>query len=114
MGRTTRRALVVVMTDFVDTITAELMIENLAWMARRHLILFVALQDPLPAQVANRRPRRLLDLHRAVVAHGLQHDRELVIRRLQRLGILCLDTRPEDLSASLVERYLEAKRREWF
>lgn len=112
--RQLRRALVVVMTDFVDTITAELMIENMGRLARKHLVLFVALQDPLLAAEAGRRPRGQLDLHRSVVAHGLLHDRDLVLERLRRMGILCVDARPGGVSARLIDRYLAVKRREAF
>jgi uncharacterized protein (DUF58 family) len=112
--RQTRRALVVVLTDFVDTVTAELMVENVTRLSRRHVVVFVALQDPLLQAVADRRPDDVGDLHRAVVAHSLLRDRELVLRRLARLGILCVDAPPRLVSAQLIDRYLYAKRKELF
>ncbi len=112
--RHVRRALVVVMTDFVDTIAAELMVENLGRLARQHLVLFVALQDPLLAAEATRAPDSALDLHRAVVAHGLLSDRDLVVGRLRRMGILCVDAKPRQLSGRMIDRYLSVKRREAF
>lgn len=112
--RQTRRALVVVMTDFVDTVTAELMVENVTRLSRRHVVLFVALQDPLLLTVADRRPDDIGDLQRAVVAHSLLRDRELVLRRLARLGILCVDAPPGRVSGQLIDRYLYAKRKELF
>ena len=45
-ARLSRRSLVVLFTDFVDTVTAELMVENVARLASRHLVLFVTLRDP--------------------------------------------------------------------
>jgi uncharacterized protein (DUF58 family) len=112
--RQVRRSLVVVLTDFVDTITAELMVENLARLSRKHLVVFVALQDAQLGREAQRRPERLLDLHRAVVAHRLLRERKMVIRELQRMGIVCIDSPPSDVSARLVARYLEIKKREAF
>ena len=112
--RQVRRALVVVMTDFVDTIAAELMVENLARLSRQHLVIFVALQDPLLASEAGRRPASALDLHRAVVAHGLLHDRDVVIGRLRRMGILCVDAPPGRITTRLIDRYLDVKRKEAF
>jgi uncharacterized protein (DUF58 family) len=109
-----RRSLVVVLTDFVDTITAELMVENLARLAKNHLVVFVALQDAQLGREAQRRPDRLLDLHRAVVAHRLLREREMVIRKLQRMGIICIDSPPSEISTRLVSRYLEIKQREAF
>jgi uncharacterized protein (DUF58 family) len=112
--RQVRRALVVVMTDFTDTITAELMVENLIRMARRHLVLFVALQDPMLHEVSRQVPRNRLDLNRSMVAHHLLRDREVVIRRLRRKGIHCIDALPDQVSPRLIDQYLEFKRKEFF
>lgn len=107
-----RRSLVVVLTDFVDSIAAELMLENLGRLARRHVVLFVALRDPALAATAGAPPSTLLDLNRAVVAGGLVREREIVLRRLRRQGILPLDAAPGEVSPRLVNAYLDIKRRE--
>jgi uncharacterized protein (DUF58 family) len=110
--RLSRRSLVVVLTDFVDTVTAELMVENLDRLARRHVVVFVALQDPELAAAAAGAPDALLDLNRAVVAAGLLRDREVVLRRLRRLGIHPIDAAPSEVSPRLINAYLDVKRRE--
>ncbi len=112
MSRLTRRSLVIVLTDFVDTVTAELMVDNVTRLARRHLVVFVALRDPLFAELAAAPPREMLDVHRAVVADALLFDREVVLKRLARRGVLCVDAPPERVGPDLVNRYLEIKRRE--
>ncbi|HET8538601.1 MAG TPA: DUF58 domain-containing protein [Anaeromyxobacter sp.] len=110
--RLRRRSLVVVFTEFVDTVTAELMIENLGRLARRQLVLFVALRDPALDAAARARPRRLGDVYRSVVASDFVRERERVLARLRRLGVLCVDATPGELSARLLNRYLDVKRRE--
>ncbi len=110
--RLSRRSLIVVLTDFVDTITAELMVENLDRLSRRHLVIFVALQDPGLAAAAAAAPASLLDLNRAVVAGGLLRDREVVLRRLRRLGIYPIDAAPAQVTPRLINTYLDIKRRE--
>ena len=110
--RLRRRSLVVVFTEFVDTVTAELMIENLSRLARRQLVLFVALRDPALDGAALARPRRLGDVYRSVVASDFVRERERVIARLRRFGVQCVDAAPAQVSARLVNRYLDIKRRE--
>ena len=44
-GMLSRRSLIVVISDFVDSVTAELLVENMALMTRKHLVLYVALKD---------------------------------------------------------------------
>ncbi|MEZ4467901.1 MAG: DUF58 domain-containing protein [bacterium] len=111
-SRLRRRSLVVVLTDFVDTVTAELMLENLGRLARRHVVIFVSLRDPEMQQIIGTEPRGLLDVHRAVVAWDLVRERETVVRRLQRKGVFCVDAAPERVGVGLLNRYLDIKRRE--
>jgi uncharacterized protein (DUF58 family) len=110
--RLRRRSLVVVLTDFVDAVTAELMVANLARLRRRHVVVFVALRDPGLEEEAFREPKSTLDLHRSVVANDLLRDREAVIRRLQRQAIPTVDARPADVASGILARYLEIRRRE--
>ncbi|MCA9548292.1 MAG: hypothetical protein KC613_28005, partial [Myxococcales bacterium] len=110
--RLRRRALVVVLTDVVDAITAELMVEHLDRLARRHVVLFVSLRDPALDAVIQAEPRDALDVHRAVVAADLVRERDAVLHRLRRRGVTCLDAAPEQVSVGLINRYLEIKRRE--
>jgi uncharacterized protein (DUF58 family) len=110
--RLSRRSLVVVLTDFVDTVTTELMVENLDRLARRHAIVFVALRDPGLAAIAAAEPADPFALQRAVVAGDLLRDRELVIQRLRRRGIHPIDAEPADVSTRLLNAYLDIKRRE--
>ena len=110
--RLSRRSLIVVLTDFVDTIAAELMVENLGRLSRRHVLIFVALQDPDLAVAAAQSPRHVVALNRAVVAGGLLRDREVVLRRLRRLGIYPIDAAPAQVTTRLINTYLDIKRRE--
>ncbi|MEM7166576.1 MAG: DUF58 domain-containing protein [Planctomycetota bacterium] len=111
-ARLRRRSLVILMTDFVDTITAELMLDNLRRLASRHLILFVSLRDPLLEEVAARKPADQTDLNLSVLAGDQIRDRERVLQRLKRLGIQCADTTPEQVSTELLNRYLQIRQRE--
>lgn len=112
--RLKRRSLVVLFTDFLDTVTAELMIDNVTRLARRHLVLFVAVRDPSLETRALAHPRSLGALHEAVVAGDFVRERSIVLERLKRAGAHCIDTTPDQFSMALVNRYLDIKRRELF
>ena len=112
--RLRRRSLVVLFTDFLDTVTAELMIDNVTRLARRHLVLFVAVRDPSLETRALARPRSLLLVHQAVVAGDFMRERHVVLERLKRAGAHCIDVAPARFSMALVNRYLDLKRRELF
>lgn len=112
LGRLNRRNLVIVMTEFVDSVTADLMVQNLQRLAARHLVVFVTLQNPVLQRLVHSYPATLDDLSRAVIAEGFLRDRQVVFERLRRLGILCLDAPRERIGIDLVNRYLAIKREE--
>ena len=112
LGRLRRRSLVVVFTDFVDTVTADLMLDNVQRLARRHLVVFVSFRDLALDALVDADPRRLQDLSAAVVAADLRREREVVYRRLSRMGVHQVEAPTPSVPAQLINRYLEIKRRE--
>jgi uncharacterized protein (DUF58 family) len=109
--RLKRRALVVLFTEFIDTTTAELLLESVHRMANRHAVIFVTLRDPLLPNIIDAKPDRFQDIAEAVVAHDLLRDRAVVLERLTRMGVHCLEVPPRGLAVSLVNRYLTIKER---
>jgi uncharacterized protein (DUF58 family) len=110
-GRLDRRSLLVVFTDFADPTSAELMIENVGRLMRKHLVLFVVFRDEELEAMAGAEPVEPDDVSRAVIAERLLRQREIVIGRLQRMGAQLVEARADDLGLSLLNAYLDVKRR---
>jgi uncharacterized protein (DUF58 family) len=111
-SRLSRRSLIILMTEFIDTVTAELMLDNVARLANRHLVLFVSLQDPDLAATIDASPRSFAGVARSVVADELRRDRLIVFERLRRLGVQCLEAAHQNIGVDLINRYLAIKQRE--
>ncbi len=112
LSRLNRRSLIIVMTDFVDTVTADLMIDNMKRLSRRHLVVFVALKDRDVYDYAHKKVEHLDDLTATVVAQDFIQERNIVLERLRRLGIQYIDTTVENLKAELLNKYIHIKLRE--
>ena len=110
-ARLKRRALVILFTDFVDTITAELLIESMQRVANRHLVIFVTQRGSLLQRAVDTAPARFADVAQAVIAHDFLRERSIVFERLERLGIHCLDVPSQGLPVALINRYLLIKQR---
>jgi uncharacterized protein (DUF58 family) len=110
-ARLQRRALVILFTDFVDTVTAELMIEATQRIARRHVVVFVTLRDAILHGLADAPPAAFDDVARSVIAHDFLRERLTVFERLQRIGVHCLDVPSRTLPIGLINRYLLIKQR---
>jgi len=107
-----RRSLVVLFTEFADTVSAELMLENVGRLVRRHVLLFVSIRDPRLDALLRQPPDSLETLSAVAVTQRLLRDRERVHRDLGRLGVHVLDARPEQLTPGLIREYLDIRRRE--
>ena len=111
-GKLKRRSLIILFTDFVDTISSELMLETLARLTKRHLVLFATFKDSGLENMLDAPPDTAEDISRAVVADTLLDERKLVFRRLQRLGVHIIETTPDTFGSKLVSQYLEIKGRD--
>jgi uncharacterized protein (DUF58 family) len=109
--RLKRRALVILFTDFVDTVTAELMIESMQRVANRHVVVFVTQRGSVLQRAVDAAPARFEDVAQAVIAHDFLRERSIVFERLERLGVHCLDVPSRGLSVALINRYLLIKQR---
>lgn len=107
-----RRSLVVIMSDFADPTSAELMIESVERLVRRHLVLFVTMEDAELSGLAGAEPDTLRDVASAVAADALARQRALVLQRLRHLGVAVLEAPWHALTYRLIDRYLETKRAE--
>jgi len=110
-SRLRRRTLVVLFTDFIDTITAELLVENIRGLSSRHLLVFVTLRDHLLPEIFEAYPDSSTQVARAVLASDFLREREIVLEKLERLGIHCIDVPASELSTALLNRYLLIKQR---
>lgn len=107
-----RRSLVIVFTDFVDTTNAELMIENISRLIKSHIVLFVTFKDLEVETLIRNTPRTPQDVTKAVIAANFSKEREIVLARLERMGVQIVRTDVENMSTEVLNRFLELKRKE--
>ena len=110
-GELNRRSLIVVFTEFADTISAELMLNAVGTLLKRHLVLFVVLRDEELEAFVAAEPTAPEDVSRAVTAAALLRERRLVLTRLRHLGVHVIEAVAAEAGPALVNAYLDFKRR---
>ncbi len=110
-SRHRKRSLIVVFTDFTDEVSAEEMIQSLASLTRRHVLIFVGVGDPHIDEIYRHSGGDLRSLFQKAVAGGLLQERRRSMRRIERLGIFTVDAEPKRLSGPLLRRFLEVRLR---
>src|SRR5690606_31153510 len=98
-----RRSLIILFTEFTDATSADLMIRAAGRLMKTHRLLCVVMRDEELESEERRRPECAADVTRANVAAALLLDRQLVIARLQRLGVDVIEVPADAMGASVVE-----------
>lgn len=106
-----RRALVVWLTEIAETAGIPDVIEQATAMASRHVVLFAVMRQPELHALASAAPASVTDMYRVVAAQEALERREALLHGLRQRGALVLEASPEELSAGVVDRYLESKER---
>jgi uncharacterized protein (DUF58 family) len=107
----TRRSLIIIFTDFADTVSAELMLNAVGTLLGRHLVLFVLFRDEELESFTGEEPREPQDVVKAATAAALLRQRKLVVTRLRRLGIHIVEAGRDEVGPALVNAYVGLKRR---
>ena len=110
-ARLQRRALIILFTEFIDTISAELLLESLQLLVRRHVVVFVTMRDPFLARLQTAAPDSFFNAAEAVLAGDFLRERSIVLERVARLGVHCLDVPAKEVSSAVLNRYLLIKQR---
>lgn len=106
-----RRSLIILFSEFTDTVSAELMLGAIGPLLRKHLLLFVVLRDAELEAFTAAEPASPADVNRAVTAAGLLRERRLVLTRLRHLGVEVVEAPAAGAGPALVNAYLDLKRR---
>jgi uncharacterized protein (DUF58 family) len=109
MHRQSRRSLILWMTDFAETAMQPEVLDAAAQLVRRHLLLFIAISQLDVQRKANATPETVEAMFETAAAQELLDRRERLLRRLQERGAMTLETQPESLAGSVLNRYLEVK-----
>ena len=109
--RCRKRSLVVLMTNLFDDVNAQLVADHLGNVVGRHLPLGVFLRDRGLFDLADNAPDHGPGLYRAAAAADLLTWREKALAGLRLRGVLTLDIFPDELTAPLINQYLQIKAR---
>ena len=62
-------------------------------------------------QLADTRPETADQMYRRAAAQDLLHRRETLLARLRERGAMTIETDPQEMTAAVLNRYLEVKER---
>lgn len=109
--RCRKRSLVVLLTNLFDDVNAQIVADHLGNVVGRHLPLGVFLRDRAIFALADEAPAQGPGLYQGAAAAALLTWRERALGSIRRRGVLTLDVFPDELTAPLINQYLQIKAR---
>jgi uncharacterized protein (DUF58 family) len=106
-----RRSLIVVFSDFTDPTSAEMMVDSIGRLVKRHRVLFVTMADEELETMA-RAARHDAGRRRGGGRGQLLRQRALVTGRLRQLGVDVVEARHDRLGLALIDTYLTIRQGE--
>lgn len=107
----THRSLLILFTNFESMVSLTTQLPNLKRLARNHLLLVVIFENTEITEFRKKEVHTLQDIYTQTIADKFIHDKVLMIKELNNHGIHSVLVKPQDLSAKLVNKYLELKAR---
>lgn len=107
-----RRSLIVLFSDFTDPTAAELMVESMGRLVKKHLLLFVTIADVELETFIETSPSDVATLARGVTADTLIQQRRVVLQRLRQMGVDVIEAPYDQIGYDLIDRYYAIKNSE--
>ncbi len=104
-----RRALLFLFSDIHDAMSSRRVIESVGRLAKRHLVVFVALNDYELNELLDSRPEQVDDCYQHAAALTSIGWRTEALRRMEAMGVIVIDATPADLAAKTLSRYVSLK-----
>lgn len=110
-NRVTNRSLLVLFTNFESLESLQRELPALKKMARYHLLLLILFENTELRSLLEKKAQTLEDIYIKTIAEKFLFEKKLMVKELQKHGILSILTAPQHLTVNTVNKYLELKTR---
>lgn len=109
-----KRAFVLILTDFMDARSAEPLVRALRTIVRKHRVVVAGIIDPDVAKIVDSQPTTRQDQLVGIGAQQMSHDTNDAIESIKNAGADVVYAQHGNLVLECVQRYLGAKQRGTF
>lgn len=107
-----QRSLLVLYTNFESVSGLKRQVNYLRSIARHHLLMVIFFENTELNKLAYADALSLEDVYIKTVAEKFMFEKKLVVKELQKYGILAVLTTPQNLTINSINKYLELKARQ--
>ncbi len=105
------RSLLLLFTNFMSLNSLQRALPELKRISRDHLLVVIFFENTELKEFKNKDVTQLFDIASQTMAQRLSEELDQVMYELKKVGIQTIKTKPEDLTANTINKYLELKSR---
>lgn len=107
-----QRSLLILFTNFESVSGLNRQINYLRSIAKHHLLLVVFFENTELNTLSRKTAINLDEVYSCTIAEKFVFEKRMVVKELQKYGILSILTAPENLTVNIINKYLEIKARQ--
>jgi uncharacterized protein (DUF58 family) len=110
-NRITQRSLLVLFTNFESLESLDRELPSLKRLAHYHLLMVVLFENTELKQLTETPAKTTEDIYIRTIAEKYRHEKYLIVKELQKHGIVAVLSTPQRLTVNALNKYLELKNR---
>ena len=111
-NRITQRSLLVLFTNFESFDSLERVLPSLKRLAHYHLLMVVFFDNTELKTLIESKASRIEDIYIKTIGEKYRYEKQLIVKELQKNGIVAVLSTPENLTINALNKYLELKTRQ--
>ncbi len=110
-SRITQRSLMVLFTNFESVTGLKRQIKYLRKLAQQHLLMVVFFENTELFSMISKSSEDIEEIYTRTIAEKFVFEKKMILRELQKYGIIAILSKPENVTVNSVNKYLELKAR---
>ncbi len=110
-AKLTQRSLLLLYTNFETLTGLRRQLKYIKQIAKQHLVVVIIFENTELHELLSTRPENTGQIYRQTIAKKFDYEKQQIIIELKTAKIQCVFTKPKNLTASTLNKYLELKAR---
>lgn len=106
-----QRSLLVLFTNFESLTAMKRQLPYLRSLAKNHLLMVVFFENTELKALVKSRPKTTEEIYTKAIGENFVFEKKLIVKELEKNGMIAILTTPENLTVATVNKYLELKSR---
>lgn len=110
-AKLTQRSLLLLYTNFETVSGLRRQLKYIKQLAKYHLVVVIIFENTELHELLNKKATNTSEIYSQTIAKKFDYEKLLITLELQKVGIQCVYTKPQNLTVNVLNKYLELKAR---